>query len=81
MAVKLTKEESAEALRKYLAEERFFLAQDGDCHWYVVPAARREEWEAWREIPSEDERAWEVPSFARELGGSPSMVTFVDPKW
>lgn len=59
--------------------ERYFLDQDNDCHWYVVPAASRAEWEAWRAIPSDDERAWEPPAFAMPLGGSPTLVTFTDP--
>lgn len=65
---------------KVVEPERFFLAQDDSCHWYLVPAARREEWEAWCDIPTFDERSWEAPDFARALGGSPSSVTFENPE-
>lgn len=54
----------------------FYLTTDGDSHWYVVPVARRNEWNAWREIGSDDERAWTPPSFAVAVGGSPSSVEF-----
>lgn len=60
--------------------ERFFLAQDNDAHWYVVPVARRGEWEAWCAIPDEDERAWDAPEWARRVGGAPGLVTFTDPE-
>lgn len=58
---------------------RFFLAQDDDCHWYVVPSDRQAEWDAWRAIPTDDERSWTPPDFARQVGGSPTLVTFTDP--
>lgn len=60
--------------------ERFILSQDNDCHWYVVPVSKQDEWEAWLEIPEDDERAWNVPDFAQPVGGSPRLVTFSDPK-
>lgn len=53
-----------------------YLTQDNDSHWYVVPVARREEWDAWRNLDSDDKRAWTPPSFAVEVGGSPSQVEF-----
>jgi hypothetical protein len=56
-------------------------AQDNDCHWYVVPLANCAEWEAWLEIPEDDERAWDVPTFAKPVGGSPILVTFTDPQF
>jgi len=60
--------------------ERFYLSRDNDSHWYVIPAAKRREWEEWLDIPEDDERAWEVPDFARPVGGSPTLVTFTDPE-
>jgi len=59
---------------------RFFLAQDNDGHWYLIPVDRRAEWEAWTNIPSDDERSWESPEWATAIGGSPSQVTFTDPQ-
>ena len=37
--------------------ERFFLSQDGDCHWFIVPVAKRDEWYEWKEIDGDDERS------------------------
>lgn len=59
--------------------DRFFADQDGDCHWYVIPEANRAEWTAWRELPSDQEEAWEPPAFARPLDGLHTL-TFTDPK-
>lgn len=59
--------------------ERFYLTQDNDCHWYVVPELKRQEWEAWLEIDDDDEAAWEAPEWALRTYGSPSVVTFEAP--
>jgi len=60
---------------------RFFISSDDDGHRYLVPADKREEWNLWRNIPSEDERSWEVPSFATEIGMAPSNVEFELPRF
>lgn len=59
--------------------ERFFLGQDNDCHWYVIPDARRDEWHTWLNIPDDDERSWDAPEWAKPVGGAPGWVTFSDP--
>lgn len=59
--------------------DRFILARDNDCHWFVIPVARQQEWDEWCAIPEGDERGWDVPDFALEVGGSYSNVTFVNP--
>lgn len=59
--------------------ERFYLAQDNDSHWYVVPVARKAEWDEWCEIAPDDERAWDAPDFAKQVGGAYSLVTFENP--
>lgn len=59
---------------------RFFLDQDNDSHWYIIPVEHAAEWSAWCEIPEDDERAWTPPPFALEVGGSPSRVTFTRPE-
>ncbi len=59
---------------------RFFLCRDCDAHWYIVPVERRAEWDAWRTIPDDDEQSWEAPEWARQVGGSPSLVTFTEPE-
>lgn len=58
--------------------ERYYLTQDNDSHWYVVPVANKAEWEAWCDIDPDDEAAWVAPAFARQVGGSPCLVTFTD---
>lgn len=52
------------------------LVQDNDCHWYVIPVDRFDDWGEWCEIDSEDERAWTPPEYATEVGGAPSLVHF-----
>jgi hypothetical protein len=61
--------------------DRYFLSRDSDCHWYVIPVARQQEWEEWCAIDPDDERAWTPPAFARVVGGSPSTVTFCAPEF
>lgn len=58
---------------------RYFLARDSSCHWYVVEVAHRAEWEAWVDLPGDDERSWVEPAFAEPVNGSPSRVTFEAP--
>ena len=57
--------------------ERFFLDQDQSSHWYIIPVGHRAEWDAWRDIPEDDERSWEVPEFAIMVDG-PGRLTFAD---
>ena len=59
---------------------RYYLSTDQSSHWYIVPVERRAEWEAWRDLSEDDERAWEAPEFAKRINGSPSFVTFTDPQ-
>ena len=54
------------------------LAQDNSSHWYVIPASREIDWEAFCDIPEDDERGWDVPSWAIAVGGSYAQVTFRD---
>jgi hypothetical protein len=57
--------------------QRYFLAQDGSCHWFLVPEDKRCEWEAWANLPEEEQQC--APEFAKWLEGDPSLVTFTDP--
>lgn len=59
---------------------RYFLSTDNDCHHYLIPVDQWQAWDMWRDIPSEDERAWRVPDYTIEIGGSPSRVTFEKPE-
>lgn len=36
---------------------KYFLDQDESCHWYVIPAQYRKEWEDFLDIPEDDERS------------------------
>lgn len=62
------------------SNERFFLSRDNDFHWYIIPVARQQEWDEWREISEDDERSWTPPDFAKPVGGAPSLVTFCMPE-
>jgi hypothetical protein len=53
---------------------RVFLAKDGDCHWYLVRAERREDWCKWVESGDED-----CPDYAQMIGGTPSSIEFEVP--
>jgi hypothetical protein len=54
----------------------YILVQDSDCHWYVIPNNKNDDWCEWCEIDSDDERAWTPPEYAEEIGGCPSLVKF-----
>lgn len=58
---------------------RFSLAQDNDCHWYVIPADKQSAWEKWLDDQSQDDEL-DVPEYATEVGGHYSLVTFTDPQ-
>lgn len=57
-------------------ENEFRVVQDGDAHWYVIPADREEEWGDFCSLDPDDEEAWNVPEWADAIGGSPSNVVF-----
>ncbi len=61
-----------------LVFDTYFLTQDSDSHWYVVPVDKEDEWNNWCEIDSDDERAWTPPLWAVEVGGSPTTVHFTN---
>lgn len=61
-------------------QERYFVDQDSDCHWYLVKASKREQWNRWTDLDSDDPKSWNAPEYAKALGGSPAMITFRDPK-
>jgi len=57
-------------------KEKHILVQDNDCHWFVIPDAQRKDWDEWCSIDSDDPKSWNVPDYAKEVGGSPSRVKF-----
>ena len=54
----------------------YIIVRDNDFHSYVIPKAREQEWEKWLALPSDDEKCWDVPSWAESVGGSQSLVEF-----
>ena len=59
---------------------RYVLTQDNDGHWYAVPALRLGLWNDWLSLDSDDEASWEPPDYAISIGGSPSLLSFTDPR-
>lgn len=59
-----------------MAEKRFVMVQDGDCHWYVIPADRQADWSRWEDLDEDDPASWEAPDWAERVGGAPSLVEF-----
>lgn len=57
-------------------KRRFFLDQDNDGHWFVVPVSKYVRWEEWLSLDSEDERAWDVPEYITPIDGGPQGVCF-----
>lgn len=58
-----------------MAEQEYRLVE-GDEDWYVIPADKVDEFEAWDEAMTAEEH-WEGEDFEKyALGGSPSMVVF-----
>jgi hypothetical protein len=53
--------------------KRFILTSDDDGHWYVIPADKQKEFDT--AIENFDE-VGSLPDWAKEVGGSPSRVTF-----
>lgn len=60
---------------------RFFLDQDESCHWYLVDADYRTEWDAWTSLDSDNEESWNPPHYAEMLGGHPNQVEFINPTY
>lgn len=58
---------------------RYVLTEDDDGHHYVIPASQQDAWDNW---VNSDEADWgaEAPGWAQSVGGSPTLVTFTNPK-
>lgn len=57
--------------------EYYFLDNDDDGHWYLVPHNQRAEWYSWLNFDGEAD----VPVWARLLSGGPQDVIFIAPKF
>jgi hypothetical protein len=64
-------------------EPRYFLDNDGDGHWYVVPVTQRGNWQAWVDQLGSDEDGVDTatPAYAQSIGCSPNYMTFKDPRY
>lgn len=60
-------------------EVRFFFGQDNSCHWYLVPAEKRAEWDAWTALDEDDENGWVEPEWVVKIDGHPCSYTFEKP--
>ena len=58
----------------------WILVQDQSAHWYLIPKSKEKDWNKWSNLPEDDERTWDVPKYAVCIGGSPSMVSFENPR-
>jgi len=47
--------------------------QDNDCHWFIIPAEKEEEW--YNHLDSEDYGYIDIP-WAKEVGGCLSLIEF-----
>lgn len=56
-------------------KKTFCLTQDDDCHWYVIPSDKIDEWNNW--IGSEDYENGIVPEYAKSVDGA-SNVHFMN---
>ena len=56
---------------------RYRIVSDNSGHKYYIPVNKEKDWYAFMEIPEEDERSWDVPSFAERIDGA---FTFTDPR-
>lgn len=52
----------------------YILIQDDDCHWYVIPADKEKDFCKW--AVSDEAQDGIVPKYAKQVGGSPSLVKF-----
>lgn len=57
--------------------ERYFIGVDNSGHQYAVPVAKENEWQAWCDLPEDDEAGWEPPEYAIRIDG---RFTFTDPR-
>lgn len=57
---------------------RYTLVQDDSCHWYIIPADKKEDWYKWEQ--SEEAELGHIPDWADHFGSGPEAVTFTDPE-
>ena len=60
---------------------KYVLTQDDDCHWYVIPADKQDEWcqyvQTINDFDYDSDEDYPIqPEWVKEVGGSPSLVEF-----
>jgi hypothetical protein len=58
-------------------KQLYFLDRDSSSHWYLVPANKRKQWNAWTDLDEDDERSWDAPQWATRIGCSPTCIEFL----
>jgi hypothetical protein len=63
-------------------ELRWRLVEDEDGHWYVIPADKERDFDFWVEATQTEQEDKRLGTDFEQyrLPGSPSNITFVDPK-
>lgn len=54
----------------------YFLTQDNDGHWFVVPVEKQKDFDKWTEMDPDDPDSWDAPEYAKQVGGWPGLVKF-----
>ena len=56
----------------------YFFSQDQDCHWYMIPADKRDKWNQINNMDSEDPDTWDAFNEFEEYrtGGGISHIEF-----
>jgi hypothetical protein len=59
--------------------QRYFVGQDNDCHWYLIPVELYDKYSAWIDMDPKDPASWEEPEGIERIDG-PHRLTFTDPR-
>lgn len=57
----------------------YFLSQDNDCHWYLIPLNEKASWQTFLNFPEGSEDSWNLPPFAQRVDG-PHAICFSNPR-
>lgn len=58
-------------------KQRFTIVWDNSGHKYYIPVDKSNDWDAFMALEEDDEKSWDVPSFAKMIDG---RFTFTDPR-
>ncbi len=58
---------------------RWFIGCDQSLHDYLVPVAKRAEWDAWTQLDEDNTLSWIAPEWAIPFDGGPWAITFTLP--